>query len=148
MTATEVLALHAASSNTNPNPNPTKLSTKKTAVNPRSVRHKGVKVGFGLMDWNLLKSRSKDLAQRLGQPLRTIPFSEVATHNTTYDCWCVLRGQVYNLTSYLSYHPGGVKIIVKCAGADCTEEFDKFHQWINIDGLIKPLLLGTVDLSA
>ena len=44
--------------------------------------------------------------------------------------------QVYNLTPFLHYHPGGVPEIMKGAGRDCTALFDKYHPWVNFDTLV------------
>lgn len=43
--------------------------------------------------------------------------------------------QVYNLTPYLQYHPGGVDILVKTAGKDCTALFNRYHAWVNLEGI-------------
>lgn len=47
-----------------------------------------------------------------------------------------LAMQVYNLTPFLHYHPGGVPEIMKGAGRDCTALFDKYHPWVNFDTLV------------
>jgi len=36
--------------------------------------------------------------------------SDVQKHNTSGDCWMILSGGVYNVTSYISQHPGGNQI--------------------------------------
>ena len=101
--------------------------------------------GFGLHDWLTLVRRAKDLPQRRGAPIRkSIPLSEIAQHNKPYDGWMILRGKVYNIAPYLPYHPGGQQIMEKCLGGDGTKLFDKYHSWVNIEGLIGPLLLGYV----
>ena len=98
------------------------------------------------MDWNLLKSSSSDLPRLLGSPLRpSIPLSEIETHTTRNECWIILKGTVYNISSYLAYHPGGEKIIEKFGGKDCTDEFDKYHSWVNIEGLVGVLKVGYVE---
>lgn len=38
--------------------------------------------------------------------------------------------QVYNLTSYLRFHPGGVPLLLKVAGKDGTALFNKYHAWV------------------
>jgi cytochrome b involved in lipid metabolism len=99
---------------------------------------------FGLHDWKRLLSASKDLAQLKGQPpRRDIPLDENKTHNRNHDGWIILRGKVYNIGPYLPYHPGGVEIFKHVLGKDATSLFDKYHRWVNIDGLIGPLFIGT-----
>ena len=50
--------------------------------------------------------------------------------------------QVYNITRYLKFHPGGVDWIMKGAGRDCTVLFQKYHAWVNADMLLKECLIG------
>lgn len=70
-----------------------------------------------------------------------ITVKELAKHNTRKDCWCSLKGYVYNLTSYLDVHPGGAETILKCAGGDMTEDFMKAHRWIS-PSLISKVRIG------
>jgi len=53
--------------------------------------------------------------------------AEVAKHNTKSDCWVVVEGQVLDVTSFLSEHPGGELAIITFAGKDATEEFNMIH---------------------
>lgn len=39
-------------------------------------------------------------------------------------------GNVYNITPYLDYHPGGVDEIMKGAGIDGTALFQEIHSWV------------------
>lgn len=43
-----------------------------------------------------------------------IPMSEVEKHGKEDDCWLVINKQVYNLTSFINEHPGGVQVIASC----------------------------------
>ncbi|CAK9008239.1 unnamed protein product [Durusdinium trenchii] len=56
-----------------------------------------------------------------------IPMTEVAKHNSKTDCWVVVDGQVLDVTSFLSEHPGGELAILTFAGKDATEEFNMIH---------------------
>ncbi|KAJ4817651.1 Nitrate reductase [Rhynchospora pubera] len=53
--------------------------------------------------------------------------SEVCKHSTRDSAWIVVHGHVYDCTSFLKDHPGGVDSILINAGTDCTEEFDAIH---------------------
>lgn len=47
---------------------------------------------------------------------------QVATHNTESDCWTIISGSVYDITSYVPRHPGGAEILRAC-GTDGTSLF-------------------------
>ena len=53
--------------------------------------------------------------------------SEVAKHNTQMDCWAAIDGSVYDLTSWISRHPGGPDKILKLCGTDATAAFHGQH---------------------
>ncbi|GIK02596.1 hypothetical protein Aspvir_006652 [Aspergillus viridinutans] len=72
--------------------------------------------------------------------------AEVAKHNTPDSCWVILYGKVYDVTDFLSEHPGGARIILKLAGKDATEEYDPIHPPGILEENLKPeALLGTVN---
>merc|ERR1719277_2959390 len=52
---------------------------------------------------------------------------EVAKHTSKTDCWVVVNGQVLDVTSFLSEHPGGELAILTFAGKDASEEFNMIH---------------------
>lgn len=61
-------------------------------------------------------------AQGEAQDLTTYTFEEVRAHNTQEDCWTVIDGNVYDLTSFVVSHPGGDEILRAC-GNDATTLF-------------------------
>jgi len=56
-----------------------------------------------------------------------ITLAEVSKHNTKSDCWIIIDGKVYDVTSWLAKHPGGEKIIMSYGGMDATDVYDAFH---------------------
>lgn len=58
------------------------------------------------------------------QPEVVLNMQEVAKHNIASDCWVVVRGRVYNLTSFSSLHTGGSDKILYNCGKDGTNSFD------------------------
>ncbi|PHH68544.1 hypothetical protein CDD80_7437 [Ophiocordyceps camponoti-rufipedis] len=64
--------------------------------------------------------------------------AEVAKHNTRESCWVVLYGNVYDVTDFLSSHPGGASIILKLAGRDATDEYDPVHPPGTLEENLKP----------
>lgn len=57
----------------------------------------------------------------------TFTAAQVAAHSTVGDCYSIIRGSVYNLTSYVPKHPGGVQKILPICGKDGTTLFVGQH---------------------
>lgn len=52
-----------------------------------------------------------------------ITMAVLASHSSSGDCWMAVAGKVYNLTSYLTKHPGGASAITSYCGKDGTVAF-------------------------
>ena len=63
-------------------------------------------------------------------PLYTL--AEVSQHAAPTDCWTSINGEVYNLTPFVTEHPGGAKILQIC-GKDGTELFTGQHGQQQLD---------------
>ena len=50
---------------------------------------------------------------------------DVEQHFDESDCWIIVRDRVYDVTSFLDEHPGGIDIIVEYAGLDATSAFEE-----------------------
>ncbi|GFP92085.1 cytochrome b5 domain-containing protein rlf [Phtheirospermum japonicum] len=100
------------------------------------------------MDWLKLTTTHPDLAGLKGQSnKRLISLNEVKQHKSEGDMWTVLKGRVYNLSPYMKFHPGGVDMLMKAVGKDCTSLFNKYHAWVNAEFLMEKCLVGILDES-
>jgi hypothetical protein len=52
---------------------------------------------------------------------------DVAQHSTADDCWTIVDGNVYDVTPFVSRHPGGSAAIARICGVDGTAEFSGQH---------------------
>eukprot|EP00760_Papus_ankaliazontas_P032094 PhM_4_TR5623/c0_g1_i1/m.62023 len=52
---------------------------------------------------------------------------EVRKHFRRTDCWIVIDGGVYNVTSFVSFHPGGSTALVRNGGTDASTKFRQAH---------------------
>ncbi|KAJ2493236.1 hypothetical protein IWW37_000699 [Coemansia sp. RSA 2050] len=111
-------------------PGPNQRPRKKVALKP----------GFSPLDWARLSASGKDL--RGVSELRLISMDEVALHNKRTDCWMVIAGNVYNVTHYLEYHPGGKGELMRAAGKDGTALFNKTHKWVNAESILRECMIG------
>lgn len=53
--------------------------------------------------------------------------ADVAAHAKPESCWTAINGSVYDLTTWVSRHPGGTKPIEGMCGIDATERFTRKH---------------------
>jgi cytochrome b involved in lipid metabolism/uncharacterized membrane protein len=75
--------------------------------------------------------------------------TQVATHKTGSDCWSIINKKVYNLTSYVSSHPGGTAVISAICGKDGTSAFSGQHGGeATPTSVLSGLLLGTLAASS
>ena len=74
--------------------------------------------------------------------------AEIKTHDNKSDCWSIVNGNVYNLTSYVQNHPGGAAVIANICGKDGTKAFTNQH---NTQGkpnnVLSSFLLGPLGAS-
>jgi cytochrome b involved in lipid metabolism len=55
-------------------------------------------------------------------------WQEVRKHNTVESrMWVAIEGKVYDITDFLSKHPGGQELLKISAGRDCTDLFNSYH---------------------
>ncbi|KAF8642316.1 hypothetical protein AX16_009586 [Volvariella volvacea WC 439] len=57
----------------------------------------------------------------------TWTLEQVALHNSQSSCWVIIQDQVYDVTEFLSDHPGGADVILKYAGRDATKVYEPIH---------------------
>jgi cytochrome b involved in lipid metabolism len=61
------------------------------------------------------------------QNLPTYTLTDIAKHNSADSCWTVIKGNVYDLTEFITQHPGGERGILKTCGKDGTQDFLGAH---------------------
>ncbi|GJC80764.1 putative cytochrome b5 [Colletotrichum liriopes] len=50
--------------------------------------------------------------------------AELEKHHDVSDLWVSIREKVYDVTSYVDDHPGGIEVLKDVAGSDGTESFE------------------------
>ncbi|ESR52315.1 cytochrome b5 domain-containing protein RLF [Citrus sinensis] len=123
-------------------------SVKVASRKPASRAKVPFEKGYSQVDWLRLTQTHPDLAGLKGQSnKRLITMDEVKQHQSEGSMWTVLKGRVYNLSPYMKFHPGGVDMLMKAVGKDCTALFNKYHAWVNAEFLLEKCLVGTLDDS-
>ncbi|MCO5586961.1 hypothetical protein L7F22_040906 [Adiantum nelumboides] len=97
---------------------------------------------------SLLEPSLLDLLPSPSPPYKPRTFSvpEIRSHNSRDSCWLVIRNSVYDVTSWIPYHPGGPLIYVN-AGRDCTQLFDAYHP-LCVRVMLARFYIGELEKSA
>lgn len=60
--------------------------------------------------------------------VKAYAMADVATHANKESCWTAIDGNVYDLSGWISKHPGGEKAILGICGVDGTLTFRQMHK--------------------
>ncbi|KAF9435464.1 sphingolipid delta-4 desaturase [Entomortierella beljakovae] len=80
----------------------------------------------------------------MGVQDKTFTWEELAKHNIKNDLLVAIRGNVYDVTKFLSRHPGGVDTLLLGAGRDVTPVFEMYHEFGAVDSILKKYYVGTL----
>ncbi|CAN4122044.1 unnamed protein product [Withania somnifera] len=73
---------------------------------------------------------------------------EASQHSTKDDCWVVIDGKVYDVSSYLDEHPGGDDVVLAVTGQDATDEFEDAGHSKSARELMEKFFIGELDPSS
>ncbi|MBI5230462.1 MAG: cytochrome b5 domain-containing protein [Candidatus Magasanikbacteria bacterium] len=58
---------------------------------------------------------------------KSFTLEQIAVHNSATRCWTAVNGNVYDLTQWISQHPGGDTAILSMCGLDSSAGFNNQH---------------------
>jgi cytochrome b involved in lipid metabolism len=90
-------------------------------INPQDISPINATTGANSGDFNSLNIDNNSNSS-VGQKQIILSLAEVSKHNKASDCWMIINGNVYDLTSYVG-HPGGSTYVPYC-GTDGTQGYD------------------------
>jgi len=71
---------------------------------------------------------------------------EIAKHCTNGDCWLIIEGKVYDVSSYMEDHPGGYDIMLENAGGkDATDEYGYADHSKRAKSMLADYYIGQVE---
>jgi cytochrome b involved in lipid metabolism len=72
---------------------------------------------------------------------RSISRADVRRHSTKSSCWTIYHKKVYDITAFVSIHPGGDALLA-AAGKDCEAHVQQAHAWIDVGERLKTYCIG------
>jgi cytochrome b involved in lipid metabolism len=73
-----------------------------------------------------------------------ISVEKLREHKSRKSCWISVDGLVYDVTDWLTKHPGGEIVILNAAGLDVSDLFNAYHP-PSIRRMLKPYLIGRLE---
>lgn len=88
--------------------------------------------GTGQGGWmkQSVENQMEQVKREAAAPHKQFTREEIEKHSSEKDCWIVINDKVYDATSVLSWHPGGMTPILAHAGRvhiDTTDAFESIH---------------------
>ncbi len=69
----------------------------------------------------------------------------IHVHFSSLNCF---YSQVYDVTAYMPFHPGGVPELMLGVGRDGSELFDEVHRWVNFESMLASCFVGNLLTSS
>lgn len=82
-----------------------------------------------------------------GKELPTYSLDEIAEHDQPDDCWIIIQDNVYDLSKWVKFHPGGHLPLENMAGHDATDAFENYHPNYVYTKKLPNFLIGRVKSS-
>lgn len=80
------------------------------------------------------------------KPKGVYSMADVQAHATVGDCWSAINGSVYDLTTWVSRHPGGENPIKGLCGTDGSAKFNRKHaSGTKPQSMLALLKIGTLE---
>ncbi|KIX06652.1 uncharacterized protein Z518_04628 [Rhinocladiella mackenziei CBS 650.93] len=74
--------------------------------------------------------------------LRVLTSEDLASHRQKEDLYVVVHNKVYNISPFVTEHPGGEDALLDVAGTDATEAFEDVGHSDEARALLKGFLVG------
>ncbi|NCN99898.1 cytochrome b5 domain-containing protein [Candidatus Falkowbacteria bacterium] len=76
-------------------------------------------------DISVTPTFTEDSINNMMNPSYTL--TEIMAHNNADNCWSAINGDVYDLSTWVSRHPGGSQKIINMCGEDASSGFNGMH---------------------
>lgn len=121
-------------------------TTSTLAPSQRPSRKVILGPGHSPLDWATLTKDPRNNLRGANLPPTLIKVTpsmlKIQNGRKGTDAWTSYNGKVYNITPYVSFHPGGKGELLRGAGKDSGKLFLETHPWVNWDGILGECLVG------
>ncbi|XP_050219924.1 cytochrome b5-like [Mercurialis annua] len=83
----------------------------------------------------------------MGGDGKVFTLAQVSEHNNPKDCWLIIDGKVYDVTTFLEEHPGGDEVLLSATGKDATDDFEDVGHSTGARETMDQYYVGEIDPS-
>ena len=91
-----------------------------------------------------LEEKIRNIHGILDEKVKILDWEEVQKHNKVDDCWIVIDKKIYDVSLYLSYHPGSSEKLLNHAGNDVSIDFEYWRHSQNARKIKDKFCIGIV----
>jgi len=113
----------------------------KHLVRDKSLTAEAKGIGLRIKEWMIWAEKRNATTHNLN---RVLSPTEVARHDSKNDLWIAIDGVVYDVTLFSMYHPGGKEYLLRTAGRDATDEFNRAHSWVDHETIMRGYIVGVL----
>ncbi|KAJ2951472.1 hypothetical protein O0L34_g13623 [Tuta absoluta] len=73
--------------------------------------------------------------------------AEVKKHKRPKSCWIIIHNKVYDVSRFLSEHPGGEDTLLEVAGSDATQAFEDVGHSDDARIMLKQYEIGCLPIN-
>jgi cytochrome b involved in lipid metabolism len=109
-----------------PSPKPSVSATAKASVSA-SAKPSASATPTPSQSATQSPSPSKSATPSATTALTKLTLDEIKKHDSSTSCWSIVYGNVFDLTKWITKHPGGAEKIRAICGKDGTSSFERQH---------------------
>ena len=83
---------------------------------------------------------------KMSKNIKKITLEDLEKHKGGENPWILIDGKVYDVTNFLTKHPGGKEILIKNSGKDSTKEFMDIKHSEDAKKLLDTYFIGNLEL--
>lgn len=74
---------------------------------------------------------------------KTYSLDEIKQHNSASDCWMLINNKVYDVTIFITQHPGG-RVILQGCGIDASNLFNSIPKHKGVQQILSNFEIGVL----
>ncbi|XP_050203920.1 cytochrome b5-like [Mercurialis annua] len=75
-------------------------------------------------------------------------FDDLLKHKDRDDCWLLIHGKIYDVTSFMEEHPGGDEVLLAATEKDATDDYEDIGHSEEAKEMMDKYCIGDMDMKS